>query len=139
MLGHVQALLQIPGASLLWGGVELPRHSIPSTFGAIEPTAVFVPLAELVKPEHYALCTTEIFGPFQVRERERKRERQRQRGRERDRDREEERETEAERKRERQRQRRRERDRDREEERLKGEPRARETALPKTDGVDSPT
>lgn len=30
------------------------------------PTAVFVPLAELVQPANFKLCTTEVFGPFQV-------------------------------------------------------------------------
>ena len=32
----------------------------------MEPTAVYVPLKEMLKPEHYALVTTEIFGPFQI-------------------------------------------------------------------------
>lgn len=41
-------------------------HSIPKVYGAIEPTAVFVPLKELVKPENFELVTTEIFGPFQI-------------------------------------------------------------------------
>ena len=63
---HVQLLLRILGAQLLWGGGELPNHTIPAQFGAMEPTAVFVPLAELVKPQHFGLCTTEIFGPLQV-------------------------------------------------------------------------
>jgi hypothetical protein len=66
MQRHVQQLLSIPGAELLWGGEELPSHSIPAKFGALQPTAVFVPLAELVKPQHFELCTTEIFGPLQV-------------------------------------------------------------------------
>lgn len=67
MQGHVQQLLSIPGAELLWGGGELPNHCIPAKFGALEPTAVFVPLVELVKPQHFELCTSEIFGPLQVR------------------------------------------------------------------------
>merc|ERR1740121_615182 len=32
----------------------------------MEPTAVFVPLAEALKPEHFDLVMKEIFGPFQV-------------------------------------------------------------------------
>ena len=32
----------------------------------MEPTAVFVPLDELLKPENFEACCTEIFGPFQV-------------------------------------------------------------------------
>lgn len=41
-------------------------HTIPSVYGAIEPTAVFVPLEQMLKPEYFGLVTTEIFGPFQI-------------------------------------------------------------------------
>lgn len=54
------------GAELLWGGKPLQGHSIPECYGAIEPTAVFVPLATLSDPSAFALATTEVFGPFQV-------------------------------------------------------------------------
>lgn len=69
---HRDALLQIPGARVVFGGQRLsasraPRHAIPACYGAWEPTAVFVPLAEMLKtPDAFALATTEIFGPFQV-------------------------------------------------------------------------
>lgn len=68
MLAHVDALLKIPGAKLLFGGKELNNgnHTIPKIYGAIEPTAVFVPLKEIVKKEHFATVATEVFGPFQV-------------------------------------------------------------------------
>ncbi|CAD7952840.1 unnamed protein product [Amoebophrya sp. A25] len=66
MLGHVEALLKIPGARLLFGGKALTGHSIPAVYGAIEPTAVFVPLAEILKPQNYPSVTAEIFGPVQV-------------------------------------------------------------------------
>eukprot|EP00854_Cymbomonas_tetramitiformis_P009938 gene9938-11769_t len=66
MLDHVDALLKLPGSRLLFGGKALTGHSIPDSYGAIEPTAVFVPLEELLKKENFALCTREIFGPFQV-------------------------------------------------------------------------
>jgi 1-pyrroline-5-carboxylate dehydrogenase len=66
MLDHVDALLKIPGARLLFGGKELAAHSIPPQYGAIEPTAVFVPLDQLLTDEHFDLCTTEIFGPLQI-------------------------------------------------------------------------
>lgn len=66
MLGHKDKLLQIPGSFLAFGGVELQKHTIPKKYGAIRPTAVFVPLREMMKPENFDLCTTEIFGPFQV-------------------------------------------------------------------------
>lgn len=68
MLAHVDALLKIPGAKLLFGGKELNNgnHTIPKIYGAIEPTAVYVPLKEIVKEENFATVTTEVFGPLQV-------------------------------------------------------------------------
>lgn len=66
ILDHTARLLQIPGSRVLFGGKELDNHSIPDVYGAVEPTAVFVPLQELVKEENFGACTTEIFGPFQV-------------------------------------------------------------------------
>lgn len=66
MLEHIQKLLKIPGSELLFGGEELENHSIPKIYGALKPTAVFVPLAEILKPDNFELVTKEIFGPFQV-------------------------------------------------------------------------
>jgi 1-pyrroline-5-carboxylate dehydrogenase len=66
ILEHAARLAAIPGARVLFGAHELKQHTIPKQYGAVAPTAVFVPLAELVKPAHFELCTTEIFGPFQV-------------------------------------------------------------------------
>ena len=66
MLGHVDKLQRIPGASLAFGGTRLEGHTIPERYGAIMPTAVFVPLKEILKPENFALVTTEVFGPVQV-------------------------------------------------------------------------
>ncbi|CAN4100434.1 unnamed protein product [Withania somnifera] len=66
MLDHAKKLLQIPGSRLLFGGEALQNHSIPKIYGAIKPTAIFVPLEEILKDEHYHLVTKEIFGPFQV-------------------------------------------------------------------------
>ncbi|THU65038.1 hypothetical protein C4D60_Mb01t32920 [Musa balbisiana] len=65
MLEHIQKLLKIPGSELLFGGEELENHSIPKIYGALKPTAVFVPLAEILKPDNFELVTKEIFGPFQ--------------------------------------------------------------------------
>lgn len=87
------ALKKIPGAKVLFGGelLDPKTHSIPDCYGSFQPTAVQVrpawpgvsshriylnamlpafsqvPLREFLKPEHYSVCTTEIFGPFQVR------------------------------------------------------------------------
>jgi len=63
---HVARLLEIPGARVQFGGELLQGHSVPECYGCWQPTAVFVPLEEMVKPEHFEACTTEIFGPFQV-------------------------------------------------------------------------
>jgi 1-pyrroline-5-carboxylate dehydrogenase len=49
-----------------FGGKPLTGHSIPEVYGAIEPTAVFVPIEQLVKDEHFGAATTEVFGPLQV-------------------------------------------------------------------------
>lgn len=63
----IAKLLKIPGARVLFGGDELPKHTIPKCYGAVKPTAVFVPLEGILgTPENFKLCTTEIFGPFQV-------------------------------------------------------------------------
>lgn len=70
MLEHVNKLLEIPGSKLLFGGRPLEDHSIPSIYGAIKPTAVYVPLEEIVKDKNYELVTKEIFGPFQVMKKE---------------------------------------------------------------------
>jgi hypothetical protein len=49
-----------------FGGKPLMGHKIPAQYGAVEPTAVFVPLSEILKPQYFDLVTTEVFGPFQV-------------------------------------------------------------------------
>lgn len=66
MLEHMNKLLKVPGSKLLFGGEELKNHSIPSIYGALKPTAIFVPLEEILKDGNYELVTREIFGPFQV-------------------------------------------------------------------------
>ncbi|GMY15671.1 probable aldehyde dehydrogenase [Fagus crenata] len=66
MLEHMNKLLQIPGSKLLFGGEPLKNHSIPSIYGALKPTAVYVPLQEIMKENTYELVTREIFGPFQI-------------------------------------------------------------------------
>ena len=64
---HQEAILKIPGAKLLFGGKPLEEeHSIPACYGSYEATAVFVPIEEVNKPEHFELVTHELFGPFQV-------------------------------------------------------------------------
>jgi len=68
-MSHVEGLKRIPGARVLFGGVEINdgQHKIPRQYGAMRPTAVFVPLSSLMaKKEHLELATTEIFAPFQV-------------------------------------------------------------------------
>ncbi len=41
-------------------------HSIPDVYGAIQPTAVFVPLEQILDERNFELVTTEVFGPVQV-------------------------------------------------------------------------
>lgn len=65
MLAHIDSLLAIPDSELLFGGKVLEGHSIPSCFGAMEATAVKVPLSALCG-DHFELVSTELFGPFQV-------------------------------------------------------------------------
>ncbi len=62
---HIGAVLNVPGTELLFGGKPLTGHSIPDCFGAWEPTAIRVPLAELTRCSS-GLLTRELFGPFQV-------------------------------------------------------------------------
>ncbi|KAL5747399.1 hypothetical protein ACOSP7_024399 [Xanthoceras sorbifolium] len=66
MLEHVNKLLQISGSKVLFGGEALKNHSIPPIYGALKPTAIYVPLEEIVKDNNYELVMREIFGPFQI-------------------------------------------------------------------------
>ena len=51
----------------MWGGKPLEGHSIPEVYGAMQPTAVFVPLDAMLESDaNWELCNTELFGPFQV-------------------------------------------------------------------------
>lgn len=66
---HVANLLAIPGARLLFGGnpvTENGADKVPDVYGVFEPTAVFVPIEEAVKDEHFGTVTQELFGPVQV-------------------------------------------------------------------------
>lgn len=65
-LDHTNNLASLPGAEILWGGKELANHNIPDKYGAVEPTAVFVPLEEMMKEDNFEMCATELFAPFQV-------------------------------------------------------------------------
>tara|TARA_Y100000590_G_scaffold90669_2_gene102293 strand:- start:16209 stop:17765 length:1557 start_codon:yes stop_codon:yes gene_type:complete len=62
---HLDSLLKIKGSKLLFGGKELNDHSIPTNYGSIQPTAVQVPIKELLTT-NFELITKEVFGPFQV-------------------------------------------------------------------------
>jgi 1-pyrroline-5-carboxylate dehydrogenase len=63
---HCKKVLEVPGAKVLFGNKELTGHKIPSIYGAFEPTAIYVPIKELLDPKHFKICTTELFGPFQI-------------------------------------------------------------------------
>lgn len=66
-LAHVDAVLRIPGAKLLFGGL-LPAesHSIPPVYGSWGPTAILIPIEQYLNFEYFDLITTEIFGAFQI-------------------------------------------------------------------------
>ena len=67
MLEHAEALASLPGAYVAFGGKELEGNTAPPQYGCIEPTAVYVPLDQiLASEENFALATKEVFGPFQV-------------------------------------------------------------------------
>ena len=66
ILDHAAKLLEIPGSKVLFGAKELESHKIPSVYGAVEPTAIYVPLSEMLKDVNFSTCAQEIFGPFQV-------------------------------------------------------------------------
>ncbi|KAF8821001.1 aldehyde dehydrogenase (naD) family protein [Cardiosporidium cionae] len=72
---HVDALLRIPGARLLFGGSPFLSTSIPSIYGAYPPTAVFIPFYHLKAAVEtrtlealstLSLVYREMFGPIQV-------------------------------------------------------------------------
>lgn len=67
IIAHTENCLAIPGAKLAFGGKPLSGHSIPAQYGAVEPTAVRIPIDALLKDEEsFKTATTELFGPFQV-------------------------------------------------------------------------
>ena len=62
---HINKLLLIDGAKLFFGGKPLMgAHRIPFCYGSYEPTAVYVPLDQILP--NLELVTKEIFGPVQI-------------------------------------------------------------------------
>jgi len=66
ILEHINSLLKIPESKLIFGGKPLVGHTIPKKYGAIETTALYVPIEAFKNSEYFRLITTEIFGPFQI-------------------------------------------------------------------------
>jgi len=62
---HIDSIMAVPGAELLFGGKPLEGQCIPDCYGAMEATAIRVPI-DAAASEHFDLITTELFGPFQV-------------------------------------------------------------------------
>lgn len=58
----LQRLLAIDGAELLFGGEELNggQHTIPKKYGALQPTAVFVPLRKMLQVSRRACMTLSL-------------------------------------------------------------------------------
>ena len=66
MLRHIDAICDIEGSALLFGGGEIGGgHAIPACYGALQPTACQVPVGALASAD-FEIITTEVFGPFQV-------------------------------------------------------------------------
>ena len=63
---HINKLLELDGAKVLWGGKKLTGHSIPDCYGSFEPTAIYVPIKHFTTKKKLKLICTELFGPFQV-------------------------------------------------------------------------
>lgn len=63
---HINMLLELDGAKVLWGGKRLTDHTIPEQYGSFEPTAVYVPIKHFSSAKKVKLICTEVFGPFQV-------------------------------------------------------------------------
>jgi 1-pyrroline-5-carboxylate dehydrogenase len=68
IIGHAKMILEtIPGSRVLFGAEPLNHHTIPACYGAVKPTAVYVPLDAMLESESsFRLVTREIFGPFQI-------------------------------------------------------------------------
>ena len=65
LFDHINSLLEIPGATCLFGGTELKSHTIPKVYGAITATAILVPVDQLLGKD-FEVITSEVFGPVQV-------------------------------------------------------------------------
>lgn len=63
---HLDAVLELDGSKILFGGVPLTGHHIPSCYGSWAPTAVYVPLKHFRGKKARKLLSTELFGPFQI-------------------------------------------------------------------------
>jgi len=63
---HIDAVLELEGSYVLWGGKPLTGHNIPDCYGSYEPTAIYVPLKHWKNNKKAKLLNTELFGPFQI-------------------------------------------------------------------------
>lgn len=61
---HVKECLKIEGSSLSFGGKAVEGTKVPKIYGVYEPTAIFIPLNQIMK--NFELATKELFGPFQI-------------------------------------------------------------------------
>ncbi|XP_022755434.1 uncharacterized protein LOC111303436 [Durio zibethinus] len=59
MLEHKKKLLQISGSKLLFGGESLENHSFPPIYGVLKPTAIYIPVEEILKEANYELIVTD--------------------------------------------------------------------------------
>ena len=65
LFNHINQLLAIPNSNCLFGNESLKNHNIPSHYGAIKPTAIQIPIEQLMT-EYFDLITSEVFAPIQI-------------------------------------------------------------------------
>ena len=60
-------MLKIEGSELMFGGdVIKEKHEVPEQYGTYQPTAIKIPLQQLVNPKNFQTVSKELFGPFQI-------------------------------------------------------------------------
>jgi len=66
---HVDNILKIPGSKVSFGGKPITGDlaaKVPEQYGTFEPTAVWVPIEEVLNRDNFDTISLELFGPVQV-------------------------------------------------------------------------
>ena len=62
---QINNILNIKGAKLWFGNEIIDSKCVPSNFGLIKPTAIYIPIKNITD-DNYKLVFNEIFGPVQI-------------------------------------------------------------------------